>query len=151
MQKKPMIYAFSIALVGLLLANCAMSDGSGDAPYPQPTLPDSAWLAEDIDQAGVMDMLQSTLEFDVNMNVSGNAGCNRNFGSATVTGEKITFGPLGSTRMACPQSIMDQEQRFLSALKSTRVWRIDAVRDLMYMEDETGRMILRFSRLTVSD
>lgn len=134
----------AIALLGLLLSNCAMSND----PYPPPSLPDSAWLAEDIGQSGVIDMLQSTLEFDVNMNVSGNAGCNRYFGSATVKGDEIIFGQLGSTRMACSPAIMNQEQRFLTALTAVRSWRIDAERNLLYMSNEKGGIILRFSRLT---
>ena len=134
----------AIVLLGLLLSNCAMSN----APYPLPSLPDSAWLAEDIDQAGVMDMLQSTLKFDVNMNVSGNAGCNRYFGSAKVSGNEIIFSQLGTTRMACSQAIMNQEQLFLTALTAVRSWRIDAERNLLYMSNEKGEIILRFSRLT---
>jgi putative lipoprotein len=140
-------FHFCIAMVGLLLASCAMSNGQDS----QPMLEDSAWLAEDIDEAGVLDMLQSTLKFDVNLNVSGNGGCNRYFGSATVRDDGITFGPLGSTRMACPQAVMDQEQRFLGALESVRTWRIDAGRDLLYLDNEQGRTILRFSRLTAPD
>jgi len=134
----------AIVLLGLLLSNCAMSN----APYPLPSLPDSAWLAEDIDQAGVMDMLQSTLKFDVNMNVSGSGGCNRYFGSAKVSGDEIIFSPLGSTKMACSPAVMNQEQRFLTALTAVRSWRIDAERNLLYMSNEKGGVILRFSRLT---
>jgi len=52
--------------------------------------------------------------------VSGKSGCNRYF--ATVkSGEKandITIGAAGSTRMACPGDIMEQESRFLKALSS---------------------------------
>jgi len=143
-MKTKMLHTVGIALLGLLLSNCAMSND----PYPLPSLSDSAWLAEDIGQAGVIDMLQSTLKFDVNMNVSGNAGCNRYFGSAKVNGDEIIFSQLGSTRMACAPAIMNQEQLFLAALTAARSWRIDAERNLLYMSNEKGEIILRFSRLT---
>jgi heat shock protein HslJ len=140
-------HTVGLALLGLLLTNCAMSND----PYPLPSLPDSTWLAEDIGQAGVIDMLQSTLKFDVNMNVSGNAGCNRYFGSAKVSGDEIIFSQLGSTRMACSPAIMNQEQLFLTALSAVRSWRIDAERNLLYMSNEKGGVILRFSRLSDSN
>lgn len=47
--------------------------------------------------------------------VKGNAGCNNFFGSWQSDGEKVTFGAMGSTMMACPQG-MDTEQAFLAAL-----------------------------------
>ena len=52
--------------------------------------------------------------------VSGTAGCNNYFGSATI-GEKVEFGQLGSTMMMCqePEGLMEQEQRFLSHLGKT--------------------------------
>jgi len=138
---------FSIAMVVVLLTGCAASN----AQIPQPILEDSAWLAEDIDGTGVIDMLQSTLKFDVNLNVSGHGGCNRYFGTATVNENKIDFSALGSTRMACSQAIMDQEQRFLAALDAAHSWHIDTERDLLTMKNEEGRTVLRFSRLTSPD
>jgi heat shock protein HslJ len=146
-MKIKIIHTVGITLLGLLLSNCAMSSD----PYPPPSLPDSAWLAEDIGQAGVIDMLQSTLKFDVNMNVSGNGGCNRYFGSAKVNGDEIIFSQLGSTKMACSQAVMNQEQLFLTALTAMRSWRIDAERNLLYMNNEEGETILRFSLLSESN
>jgi heat shock protein HslJ len=138
---------FCLATVVALLSGCAMSN----TQFPQPRLEDSAWLTEDIDGAGVVDNLQSTLKFDVNLNVSGNGGCNRYFGAATVDENKIDFGALSSTRMACSQAILDQEQRFFAALDAARTWQIDAERELLYMKNEEGYSILRFSRLTTPD
>jgi len=137
----------NVAAVGLLLAGCAISN----AQAPQPMLEDSAWLAEDINGAGVIDMLQSTLKFDINLNVSGHGGCNRYFGTATVNENKIDFGALGSTRMACSQAIMDQEQRLFTALDAAETWQIDAEKGLLFMRNEEGRIVLRFSRLTPPD
>jgi dipeptidyl aminopeptidase/acylaminoacyl peptidase/heat shock protein HslJ len=57
-----------------------------------------------------------TMQFDNNANVSGRGGCNRYSGQARIDGSKITFGPLVTTRMACPGEAMKQEQEFLAAL-----------------------------------
>jgi heat shock protein HslJ len=57
--------------------------------------------------------------------VSGSAGCNRFWASYTYAGNSITFGPPATTRMACEESLMTQEQLFLAALASAVTWRID--------------------------
>ena len=48
--------------------------------------------------------------------VAGAAACNRFFGSATISADSIALGALGSTKMACPEPIMEQEKRYLEAL-----------------------------------
>jgi len=49
--------------------------------------------------------------------ISGSAGCNRYFADLKDEGRgKIAIGPVGATRMACPQPLMDQEQSFLATL-----------------------------------
>jgi heat shock protein HslJ len=49
--------------------------------------------------------------------VQGSAGCNRMMGSYTLQGTTLKFGPLASTRMACPR--MEIETKFLAALHAT--------------------------------
>ena len=34
-----------------------------------------------------------------------------------VSGQSITFGPLGSTSMACAEAVMNQEAKYLKALR----------------------------------
>ena len=46
--------------------------------------------------------------------VTGNAGCNRLSGSFQARGDKITFGQLATTRMACPNMAIEHE--FLSMI-----------------------------------
>ena len=47
--------------------------------------------------------------------VSGNGGCNGMGGSYTVTGDKLHFSPLISTKMACPG--LDVENKYFKALE----------------------------------
>jgi heat shock protein HslJ len=49
--------------------------------------------------------------------VQGSAGCNRMTGTYQLDGQKLKFGPLATTRMACPA--METESAFLKALKAT--------------------------------
>lgn len=55
--------------------------------------------------------------------VTGSDGCNRLSGSAVVSGDVITFGPIASTKMACPG--MQGTEGVLAALTGEVTWRID--------------------------
>jgi heat shock protein HslJ len=75
-----------------------------------------AWLLEDLGGRGVMDMVQTTIEFDGEGRVFGSGGCNRFTGAYTFDDGVLGLGPLAATKMMCPEAVMDQEDRFLGAL-----------------------------------
>ena len=54
----------------------------------------------------------------------GNSGCNSYFTSYELDGFDLTFGPVGSTMMACPDG-MELEQRFLQVLARVDTFRLD--------------------------
>jgi heat shock protein HslJ len=78
----------------------------------------SQWRLEDIGGAGVIDDSQATLAFPEAGKIAGNDSCNRFFGSAEIKGDTIKLSPLGATRMACPEAVMNQETKYLHALQS---------------------------------
>ena len=78
----------------------------------------SEWLLEDLAGSGMMDGIQSTLTFPETGKIAGNGSCNRFFGSAEISGDTIKLGPLASTRMACPDPVMNQEMKYLAALQA---------------------------------
>lgn len=106
-----------------------------------------AWLAEDIDGGGVIDNLQTTLEIAADGSVSGNGGCNRFGGSATIDGDKITFGDLASTMMACAEAAMNQEQKFHAALGAVRRYRIDDEQRKLFLADAAGKVVVQLSAM----
>jgi heat shock protein HslJ len=53
-----------------------------------------------------------------------NTGCNTGSGSAAITGATITFGPLATTRMACPADAMSVEQHVAKVLTGTQPYSI---------------------------
>ena len=59
-----------------------------------------------------------TLLFE-NGKISGSAGCNSISGSYSVKEKQVTFEPIASTMMACPETIMQQESTVLSAFTGT--------------------------------
>jgi len=106
-----------------------------------------AWLAEDIGGGGVIDYLQTTLEIGADGKVSGNGGCNRFSGSATIVGDKISFGDLASTMMACTEAAMDQEMKLHAALAAARSYRIDAGQQKLFLNDAAGKVVAQFSAM----
>lgn len=104
------------------------------------------WLVEDISGLGVIDNEQTTLRFEEEGRVSGITGCNRYTGSVTMEGNNIRFGPLASTRRACVQALMDQEQKFLEAMEAVRAYAIDAETGLLHLTKGEATL-LRLSRV----
>ncbi|MFD1333738.1 META domain-containing protein, partial [Methylopila musalis] len=73
--------------------------------------------------------------------VSGRGGCNGLGGRADIRGERIRFGQIVSTRMACPPAVMRQEQAFFAALGDARAWRVDPTRRKLVLLDGAGRPV----------
>jgi heat shock protein HslJ len=95
----------------------------------------------------VIDDLQSAIEIAADGKVTGSGGCNRISGRAEVQGERITFGPMISTKMACPPAIMDQESKFLAALGDVQRFKVDAQKGKLILFNGAGRPILVLARM----
>ena len=81
-----------------------------------------AWLVVSVAGEAVAAQPPATFRFDADGRVSGSTGCNRFMASYIREGERLRILQASGTRMACPASLMAQEQRFLSALgEVTRV------------------------------
>jgi heat shock protein HslJ len=151
-----MHHAATIAAIALVLvAGCnagpkAAPGGAAPAMTQAPaadltSLVGSLWLAEDIGGGGVIDNLQTKLQFVATDRVAGHAGCNSFNGAATLSGAALSFGPFATTRMMCAPAVMDQEGKFIRALESARTARLE--NDLLILMDESGTPVLRFSRM----
>jgi heat shock protein HslJ len=74
--------------------------------------------------ASVVGGVTLTAEFDAN-NIAGNTGCNSFNGPYRVDGDSIEIGPLASTRAACPnEELQQQEQAYLAALELAKTFEI---------------------------
>lgn len=80
--------------------------------------------------------------FEVDGSIKGHGGCNRFFGSLEKSDSGIAVGPLGGTRMACPEEIMDREMAFMDAVQKTRDFRSGS--DRMNLVDEGGNVLATF-------
>jgi putative lipoprotein len=109
--------------------------------------PQGKWLTESIRSMGVIGNLQSTIEITPDGKVTGNGGCNSFGGTATISGDKISFDSLVATQMACPSATMDQETKLLGALTDARRWMIDNARGKLILFDEANREVLLLAHM----
>ena len=85
-----------------------------------PQLAGSEWRPTDIGGVEVPAEPEVFVRFGGEGRLEGHGGCNGFFGSYELDGDKIEIGPLGATRMACPEVIMDAEQRFMNVLGNAK-------------------------------
>lgn len=77
---------------------------------------------------------------------SGNATCNRFFGSYRLTGDELALdSPIGSTLMACPDEFATQERAVLTALE--QVARYAIAEDELRLLDAKGNTLLTYTRV----
>ncbi|MDL4861377.1 META domain-containing protein, partial [Halomonas elongata] len=74
--------------------------------------------------------------------VAGATGCNQLSGSYRLEGDRLSFGPLATTRMACMNGA-DVESRFLAALEDTTSYRVLA--DRLELYDDEGKLLALFA------
>lgn len=67
---------------------------------------------------------EASLELKADGQLAGSSGCNRLVGSYKVRKDSLRFKPAGLTKMACPDSLMKQEEAFIEVLKETTKYRI---------------------------
>jgi heat shock protein HslJ len=87
----------------------------------------------------------TTVLFQANQ-VTGIAGCNNFNATYQTTRNKLSFGPVATTRKVCntPLGIMQQENAFLAALDSTVSYKLS--RNALELIDSRGNTLLTFRR-----
>jgi heat shock protein HslJ len=83
-----------------------------------------------------------TAEFTADGTVSGSAGCNRFSGTYAWTGDRLSFSPLVTTKMACADDVMAQEGVFLDAMGEVASYAIEGAQLTVF--DGPGAMLLGF-------
>lgn len=117
----------SMALATLLVAACHHGAGETSSPAPAPAIEGIEWKLVDLNGKAAgkgADGQPATLTLTAaGTRANGYAGCNRFFGSYTLTGSALKFGLLGMTRMACPGSDT-LETSYTKALAATTSQRL---------------------------
>jgi heat shock protein HslJ len=113
----------------------AIADAPGMAPID---LEGTHWILEDLANTGVVDRAEATLSFGEAGAVNGRGSCNRFAGPVTIKGDAIAFGALAATRMACPEAVMNQENRYFDALASAYRYELDGPYLYVYFGEQAA-------------
>jgi len=139
-RKLPALAALLAAAALVLLMSATHAQGA------TATIEGTAWLVEDIAGRGVIDRAQTTISFDAPGRVSGSTGCNRFTGVATLEGEALRFGQLSRTQRACIPALMDQEQKFLTAVEAVRGYSV-AANGWLHLRGANAEPLLRLVQM----
>ncbi len=108
-------------LVLLALTACAITSREAITE-----LPGTSWELVDLDGAEPVGETPPSITFNDDGTVNGSTGCNTFSGEVTIEGSEVTFGPMATTRMACAdEAVSEQEQAFLLALEGVTGYTID--------------------------
>lgn len=105
-----------LSLALLPLAACEGTASNGGRDLAQ-AVEGHTWLATTIVGKPVIAATSVTLKIE-NGRVGGKAGCNGYGGPVEIHSDRVKFGALFSTEMACvANGVMEQEQRYLNLLQ----------------------------------
>jgi heat shock protein HslJ len=134
--KHPLILILSISF--LVLAACGPAQNPLDA---------TSWRLvsmrnENGDLSPSLPGSVVTLNFQATQ-AAGMAGCNEYSGTYTVDGDALKFGPLSTTRQACPDlQVMQQEQVYMAALEKVQNFKM--TQDSLELLDGSRNTLLVF-------
>ncbi|HMK16170.1 MAG TPA: META domain-containing protein, partial [Methanomicrobiales archaeon] len=69
---------------------------------------------------------------------SGSSGCNQYSGGYVLTGPSIAVGPLATTRMACADAVMNQENTYLDILQKAETWAVAGSPATLTIQDNSS-------------
>lgn len=130
---------------GLATGVVATDEPVDEQPVGVFSIEDMTWLltAQTVD--GEMVDVPERLNVSLRMeggDAGGNGGCNSYFTSYEMDGFDVTFGPIGSTMMACVAPIMDVEQAFFANLGQVVAYQSGGIQ--MALLDTDGNFLLEF-------
>jgi heat shock protein HslJ len=129
----------------LVLGGAGLEVTFTDRAGAEPARPllDTTWALNTVVGAGgtassVPAGVTARIAFTADGRVTGNTGCNSFSGTATVTGDRVTFGDLASTRRACIGAGGSVEADMLRVLQGTVTYRIEGDRLILEAADGSG-------------
>ncbi|MET1078801.1 MAG: META domain-containing protein [Pseudomonas sp.] len=111
-----------LGLLPLVLLGCAAQ--------PPQLERERTYQVEWIGERPLLDNSHLTLTLDADGRAYGSAGCNHWYGPYQLQDQQLSFGQLGSTRKGCAPALMEQERRFLEALRQVQRWDVSPLDQL---------------------
>lgn len=100
-----------------ILCVAAASATRAETPFDYKGLGDTVWEAKEWNGATPKPRLVPQIAFAPQGRFTASAGCNRHMGVYTVQGDRISFAPRGSTKMACLGELGTTDARLVADLK----------------------------------
>ena len=114
-----------------------VAGGCQGGNVPSPELFDKDWTLVELGGEPVSVEKPPSIRFSEPNEVTGFSGCNRLSGSYERTDGAFRFGPIITTKMACPD-VMELEHDFVVALESTR--RVEVTGSSLELIGDTGAL-----------
>jgi len=128
-----------------LLSSLALA---GCTTLPAPDEPLSDFVGQDwslLTVAGAPVAPGPTLRVETDGHAGGSAGCNRFFSTAVLSGNAVTFGAAGTTRMACVSPARgDEESTYLLNLSRVARWRVEGT--TLTLTDSSDTDVLTYAK-----
>jgi heat shock protein HslJ len=131
---------------GRFLSGCCRVSATSKAGTPMTSLDGTGWRLKELPgiEPGALAKLGRpvAVRFEAGR-ASGYAGCNNFTGGYKLEGDRLFFGPVAATQMACPEPGSSIEQAFHRALQGT--WRVEVAGNDLTARTDSGAT-LRFVR-----
>ncbi|MCJ8319834.1 MAG: META domain-containing protein [Colwellia sp.] len=141
--------SYSFICIAFMLSACS-NISTPVVPAVTKTNLQGSWLVEFIEQRPVIDRSPASITFTEDGRLSGNSSCNRLMSSYQLTkatdgsNSKLHFSQAAGTMMMCAETLMNQEQRFLTAL--TKVTQVTIEHGLLMLTDDNHQVIFKASK-----
>jgi len=156
---KQRLTGYAVALIGLVGVAATNRAIAQPTPNKTPLLMAQSsslagsWRLVYMGETTSPTVLPQTTELTTNFEgdrISGSGGCNRFTGSYQTDADALSIGALASTRMACEESVMSQETKYLAALQGAKRYEVTNQGDLqLFYQTAQESGVLRFTSQTV--
>jgi len=144
MKQRVTVFGWAMLFVTLLVS-CLKSETEGTMPATI-GMEGIEWQLVEVSGIPVSTLAGARrpfVQFDAaKQEATGFTGCNNFFGKYERDGSSLKFGPVGSTRMACPDLQMSLETEVFKALDKTKEWKITDG-ELLLLDD--SEVLARFT------
>ncbi len=143
------------ASLGALVLTAGLATATLAQDEPEPvgvySIEDMTWLLSAQVVDGEMTPVPDGVTISLRMeggDAGGNGGCNSYFTSYELDGFDLTFGPVGSTMMACVPPLMEAEQTYFANLGAVAAYQSGGIQ--MALLDANGDFLLEFDLAPVA-
>lgn len=135
-----------LGTVVLAIATAACGD-QADVPAAN-SLTGTIWRLTELNGQPSIPHTMITAEFFADGRVAGSSGCNNYMAAYEIDGESIAINmsPAASTRMACPEPVMAQEEAYLAALDVAATYEVSE--DSLILYDSSGNPVTVFAAVS---